>query len=142
MRLLVNETQPYEWSRAGYAISTDRSRLDIDVNAKFLAEEAYWSAGVPRTLVEKAIAGSLAFDFYSSEGRQAGFARVVTDGAFFAYLRDVFVLSQHRGKGLGTWLAEAALTHPDLVSVKGRMLATDDAHGVYSNVGHPLKRPD
>ena len=132
-----------EWTRDGYTISTDHQRLDMDMVTRFLSEEAYWSPGLPRDLIEKAIAGSMAFGLYDAEGAQAGFARVVTDGALFAYLRDVFVLEAHRGKGLGTWLAQVAVDHPDLATVKGWMLATDDAHGVYAKVGfHPLKRPD
>lgn len=143
MCLLVNETQPHEWSRDGYTVSTDRARLDMDVIARFLAEQSYWSPGIARDLVEKAIAGSMPFGLYDPSGAQAGFARVVTDGALFAYLRDVFVIEEHRGKGLGTWLAEAAVNHPDLATVRGWMLATADAHEVYAKVGfHPLKRPD
>jgi hypothetical protein len=89
---LVNETQTYEWNRSGYTVSTDRERLDMDVIAKFLAEEAYWSPGIARHLIEKAIAGSIPFGLFDETGAQVGFARVVTDGALFAYLRDVFVL--------------------------------------------------
>ncbi|MFI0847747.1 GNAT family N-acetyltransferase [Mesorhizobium sp. IMUNJ 23232] len=143
MCLLVNETRAYEWRRDGYTISTERKRFDMGVIARFLAEEAYWSPGIDRDLVEKAIAGSMPFGLYDATGAQAGFARVVTDGTLFAYLRDVFILKQHRGRGLGTWLAEIAVSHPDLTTIKGWMLATDDAHGVYAKVGfHSLKRPD
>lgn len=143
MHLLANETRPYHWHRDGYTISTDRSRLDMDMITRFLAEEAYWSPGIQAELVVKAINGSIPFGLYDDRGDQAGFARVVTDGSLFAYLRDVFVLKDHRGKGLGRWLAEAALEHPDLRTVKGWMLATDDAHAVYAKVGfRPLKRPD
>lgn len=143
MPLLVNETRVYEWSRDGYTVSTDRRRLDMGSIAQFLAEEAYWSPGVAREHVEKAIAGSLPFGLYDEAGDQAGFARVVTDGALFAYLRDVFVLKEHRGRGLGTWLARTAVNHPDLSTVKAWMLATADAHEVYAKVGfHPLRRAE
>ncbi|MDR6669758.1 GNAT family N-acetyltransferase [Rhizobium sp. 1399] len=143
MRLLENETRAFEWSRDGYTVSTDRDRLDMDMIGRFLAEEAYWSPGVSRDLVEKAIAGSMPFGLYGPDGAQAGFARVVTDGSLFAYLRDVFVLSAHRGKGLGKWLAESAINHPDLATVKGWMLATSDAHELYAKLGfHALKQPD
>jgi GNAT superfamily N-acetyltransferase len=138
MSLAVNE-----WTRDGYTISTDRGRLDLDMVARFLSEEAYWSPGLPRELIERAIIGSIAFGLYDADGAQAGFARVVTDGALFAYLRDVFVLKPYRGKGLGKWLAQIAVGHPDLATVKVWMLATDDAHGLYAKLGfHPLKRPD
>ena len=143
MCLLANESRPFEWVRDGYTISTDRSRLDMDVIARFLAEDAYWSPGLGRELIEKGIAGSMPFGLYDPTGAQAGFARVVTDGALFAYLRDVFVLPAHRGRGLGSWLSETAVNHPDLATVKGWMLATDDAHAMYAKIGfHPLKRPD
>ena len=132
-----------EWTRDGYTISTDQQRLDMDMVTRFLSEEAYWSPGLPRDLIEKAITGSMAFGLYDAKGAQAGFARVITDGALFAYLRDVFVLKAHRGRGLGIWLAQVAVDHPDLATVKGWMLATDDAHGLYAKLGfHPLKRPD
>lgn len=135
--------QANEWTKGGYTISTDRQRLDMDLVTRFLSEEAYWSSGLARDLIEKAIQGSLAFGLFDGTGAQVGFARVVTDGALFAYLRDVFVLPAHRGKGLGTWLAQVAVDHPDLATVKGWMLATEDAHGVYAKVGfHPLNRPD
>lgn len=139
----ANEPRPCEWSREGYTISTDRDRLDLSIIASFLADKAYWSRGIARELVEKAIAGSIPFGLYDVTGAQAGFARVVTDGALFAYLRDVFVLDAHRGRGLGSWLAETAVNHPDLATVKGWMLATKDAHRVYGKVGfQPLKEPD
>jgi GNAT superfamily N-acetyltransferase len=143
MQLLPNETQAFEWSRDGYTVSTDRARLDMDMIGRFLAEEAYWSPGISRALVEKAIAGSMPFGLYGPDGAQAGFARVVTDGSLFAYLRDVFVLGAHRGKGLGMWLAESAINHPDLATVKRWMLSTSDAHGLYAKLGFEvLHHPD
>lgn len=143
MSLLPNESQTCEWRKNDYLISTDRSRLDIKLICQFLAEDAYWSPGIDQILVTKAIAGSLPFGLYDSTGDQVGFARVVTDGSLFAYLRDVFVIKHHRGKGLGTWLSKTALDHPDLQTVKGWMLATHDAHEVYAKVGfRPLEQPD
>jgi GNAT superfamily N-acetyltransferase len=143
MQLLPNETRAFEWSRDGYTVSTDRARLDLDMIGRFLAEEAYWSPGIARDLVEKAIAGSMPFGLYGPDGAQAGFARVVTDGSLFAYLRDVFVLKEHRGKGLGMWLAESAINHPDLATVKRWMLSTSDAHALYAKLGFEvLQHPD
>lgn len=140
---LMNNRRPHEWSRGSYRISTNHDLLDVKLISRFLAEEAYWSPGIAADLVEKAIAGSLPFGLYDGTGAQVGFARVVTDRALFAYLRDVFVLKEHRGKGLGTWLAETAVAHPDLSTVKSWMLATDDAHSVYAKIGfQPIKQPE
>jgi GNAT superfamily N-acetyltransferase len=133
----------HEWRRGGFLISTDPGRLDLDLVHGFLANEAYWSPGVERGLVERAIQGSLVFGLYDEGNAQIGFSRVVTDGALFAYLRDVFVLKSHRGKGLGLWLTERSLNHPALRSVKRWMLSTDDAHALYAKFGFkPLSRPD
>ena len=118
----------------GYEISTDPARLDLDVIHGFL-RSAYWSPGVPRPVVETAIRNSLPFGLYAPDGAQAGFARAVTDRAVFAYLADVFVLDAHRGKGLGVWLVETVLAHPDLQGLRRISLATADAHGLYERFG-------
>lgn len=130
-------------AREGYEISTDRARLDLDAIHRFLSEEAYWSPGVAREVVERSIAGSLPFGVYGPRGEQAGFARVVTDGATFAWLADVFVLPEHRGRGLGVWLVETILAHPDVQGLRNFLLATDDAHDLYARFGFaPLARPE
>jgi GNAT superfamily N-acetyltransferase len=117
-----------------FVISTDPDRLDLDVVHRFLSEEAYWSPGVPRDLVERSIDNSLCFGLYRGE-EQVGFARVVTDRAAFAWLADVFVLPEHRGKGLGKWLVETVLAHPDLQSLRRFLLGTADAHSLYERYG-------
>ena len=119
----------------GYEISTDPARLDLDVIHRFLSEDAYWSPGVPRDVVERALANSLCFGLYAPDGAQAGFARAVTDRATFAYLADVFVLPAHRDRGLGVWLVETVLAHPDLQGLRRVELATVDAHGLYERFG-------
>ena len=125
----------------GYEISTDPARLDVAVVHRYLSEEAYWSPGVARAVVERAIANSLCFGLYAPDGAQAGFARAVTDRAAWAYLADVFVLEGHRGRGLGVWLVETILAHPDLQGLRRIELATADAHGLYARFGfEPLKR--
>lgn len=125
-----------EWTRGdGYVISTDRSRLDLATVHRYLSEEAYWSPGVPREHVERAIAGSLAFGLFAPGGSQVGFARVVTDYAQIAWLGDVFVLEAHRGKGLGVWLLETVLGHPDLQTLRVFILKTADAHSLYERFG-------
>ncbi len=116
-----------------YSISTDRSRLDLDAIHAFLAR-SYWSAGVPRRVVETSIANSLCFGLFHGES-QVGFARVVTDRATFAYLADVYVLEEHRGRGLAKWLVKTVLEHEDLQGLRRFMLATRDAHELYRRFG-------
>ena len=118
----------------GYEISTDRDRLDLDVIHGFL-RTAYWSPGVSREVVERAIANSLPFGLYAPDGAQAGFARVVSDLATFGYLADVFILPEHRGRGLGLWLVGTVLAHPDLQGLRRFHLATGDAHALYERFG-------
>jgi GNAT superfamily N-acetyltransferase len=122
------------WRKGEYAIDTDPALLDLDVLHRFLSEEAYWSPGVPREVVERSIERSLNFGLYR-DGAQVGFARVVTDRATFAWLADVFVLEEHRGAGLGKWLVETVLTHPDLRDLRRWILGTADAHGLYERFG-------
>jgi len=117
------------WRRGEYLISTDASLLDLKVVHGFLST-SYWAAGVPERVVERSIENSVCFGVYRGE-EQAGFARVVTDRATFAYLADVFVLEEHRGRGIGKWLVEVILSHPDLQGLRRWMLATRDAHDLY-----------
>jgi GNAT superfamily N-acetyltransferase len=127
-----------EWRRGEYVISTERERLDLDVVHRFLSEESYWAPGVERDLVERSIDNSLCFGLYTdgtNGGGQVGFARVVTDRAAFAWLADVFVLPDHRGRGLGKWLVETVLAHPDLQRLRRFFLGTADAHALYERYG-------
>ena len=126
----------------GYEISTDRSRLDVDVIHGFL-RDAYWSPGIPREVTERAIAHSIAFGAYAPGGDQAGFARVVTDRAIFAYIADVFVLPAHRGRGVATAIVQAILAHPDLQGLRRIELHTLDAHPLYAACGfRPAAAPE
>ena len=125
----------FEAQHEGYTLSTDRGRLDVDRIHRYLAEESYWARGLDRALLERALAGSLPVAIYATNGDLATFARVVTDLAVFAYLRDVFTLPEHRGRGLATFLATAIRTHPELKTVSTWMLATRDAHAVYARAG-------
>lgn len=120
--------------RDGYEISTDQGRLDIGAVHAFLTE-SYWSPGVSIERVERAARGSLAFGLYAPTGDQVGYARAVTDAASFGWLADVYVLDAHRGKGLGVWLVETVLAHPDLAGLRRVTLATKDAHGLYERFG-------
>lgn len=124
----------------GYEISCDPARLDVALVHGWLAQ-SYWSPGVPRAVVEKAIANSICFGIYGPGG-QVGFGRVVTDRATFAYLADVFVLDAHRGLGLSKQLVATVVAHPELQGLRRFMLATRDAHGLYAQFGFaPLANP-
>lgn len=114
-------------------ISTDPSRLDIDLIYAFL-RTSYWAEGRRRSVVERAIRHSLCFGAFL-HGRQVGFARVVTDHAVFAYLMDVFVLPEHRGQGIARTLMRTILAHPDLQNLRVFLLGTKDAHGLYRQFG-------
>ena len=124
-----------------YEISDDPARLDLDAVHGYLAGESYWAKGVPREVFERAVAGSLNLGAYDRDGRQAGYARVVTDRATFGWVCDLFVLSGHRGRGLGRALVRAIAEHPDLRGVRRLMLATEDAHGLYESQGYRLVVP-
>ena len=130
-----------EWHRDGYVVSTDAERLDLEVVHAFLVE-SYWAQGIPRETVERSIEGSMPFGLYAASGEQVGFARVVSDRATFAWIGDVFVLPDHRGKGLALWLMECVRDHPALQGLRRWMLATRDAHDLYARVGFtPLADP-
>jgi GNAT superfamily N-acetyltransferase len=120
-------------ARDGYVISTDPARLDREAIWSFL-RTSYWSPGIERDVVERGIEHSLVFGLYAPDGAQAGFARVLTDHARFAWLADVFVLEEHRGRGLGVWLVETVVGHPQLAGLRV-VLATADAHGLYERFG-------
>jgi len=122
-------------------VSTDPARLDREMVHRFLSRESYWALGVSRPIVDRAIEHSLAFGLYVG-GEQVGFARVVTDAATFAWIADVFVLSAHRGRGLGRRLLEEVLAHPNVRGARNVLLATADAHGLYERLGfRPLDQP-
>lgn len=124
----------FERSHRGFTISTDPGRLDLDVIHRYLSEESYWARGRNREVVERSVATSLNFGVYDGE-RQIGGARVVTDGVTFGWLCDLFVLPDHRGLGVGTALIRAVVEHPDVADLKRLVLATEDAHELYRDVG-------
>ena len=117
-----------------YEISTDTSRLDLEMIHKFLAEDSYWAPGIPRHVVEKSLAHSLCFGVYH-QGSQVGLARIVTDKATFALLADIFILQPHRGKGLSKWLMQTVMAHADLQNLRRLLLLTSDAHELYRQFG-------
>jgi GNAT superfamily N-acetyltransferase len=119
----------------GYQISTDPGRLDIDAMHAYLTR-SYWSPGIPIETVRRAARNSLCFGLYQrAGGRQVGLTRVVTDHATFAYLCDVYVLEEHRGKGLSKWMMREVMAHPALTGARRAMLGTRDAHGLYARFG-------
>lgn len=125
-----------------YEVSVDPTRLDLDVIHGYLTR-SYWSPGISREIVERAVVNSLCFGVYAGDGNQVGFARLVTDRATFAYLADVFVLEAHRGKGLSKQLMEAIIAHPELQNLRRWTLATRDAHQLYARYGFTsVAKPD
>lgn len=125
----------------GWLVSCDPQRLDLEVIHGFLAS-AYWSRGIPREIVERALRHSICFGIYVGQ-RQVGFARAISDHATYAYVADVFVDPEFRGRGLSKRLMEAMLAHPDLRGLRRWGLVTHDAHGLYQRYGFtPIDHPE
>ncbi len=132
----------HEFRKDGYTISTDQQLLQFDLIHSFLTS-SYWSPEISMDVVKRAAAGSIAFGMYKDSGEQVGYARVISDCATFAYLADVFVLESERGKGLSKWLMECIQQLPELQNLRRWMLATRDAHSLYTQFGFtPLDNPD
>ena len=131
-----------ELSPDSFEISTDKSRLELETIHRFLSEDSYWARNRTLNQTKTAIENSICFGVYDGE-RQIGFARVVTDKATFAYLGDVFILDEFRGRGLSKKLMGTIISHPELQGLRRWVLATRDAHGLYEQFGFsPLKFPD
>lgn len=125
-----------------YTISTDPHKMDVEAIYTYLAR-SYWAEGRTKATVEKSLRHSLNFGVFTGTGAQVGFARVITDYATFAYLADVYILEEHRGKGLSKWLMQTIMAHPDLQGLRRWSLATRDAHGLYAQFGFtPLPKPE
>jgi GNAT superfamily N-acetyltransferase len=123
------------------SISTDPARLDLDTITDMLSR-SYWAAGRTREVVARSVEHSLVFGIYDGE-KQIGLARIVSDYTTFAWLCDVFIHEDYRGRGIGKWLMETILSYPELQGLRRFMLATRDAHGLYLQYGFkPLTRPD
>ena len=132
----------YEAAKKNFTISTDPSKIDIAFVHDYLCNESYWAKNIPIDIVKKSIGGSLCFAVYHHD-EQIGFARVITDHATFGYLADVFIAEKFRGKGLGKWMMECIVAHPELQGFRRWMLATKDAHGLYAQFGFkPLDNPE
>jgi len=127
--------------RGEFTLSCDPSLQQPERIHAFLCG-SYWAEGVPLETIKRAIGGSLCFGVFAA-GKQVALARVVTDRATFAYLCDVYVLEEYRGRGFATWMLDAIDAHPDLQGLRRFMLATRDAHGLYARRGFlPLARPE
>lgn len=116
-----------------FAISTNPERLDMDTICDFL-KRSYWANTRPRERTERALQNSLVFGLYEGD-KQIGVARVISDYSIFAYLCDVFIHEEYRAHGLGKWLLQTILEHPDLKDVRRWVLVTNDAHGLYKQFG-------
>ena len=138
----MNSSEQESWKRGEYSISTDQSLLDIELIHDFISNHSYWGTGRAREVVRRSIENSLAFGVYHNE-QQVGFARIVTDYATFAWVADVFILPEHRGRGLSKWLMEVIIGHPKLQGFRRWVLATKDAQGLYEQFGFiKLLRPE
>jgi len=120
-------------TKGGYLLTADRTKIDADAVHAFLTR-CFWARGISRTLVEKSIAHSLCIGLFAGKA-QVGFARVVTDYSTYAYLCDVYVLEEHRGRGLGVWMVDYVMRHPELQGLRRFQLVTRDAHGLYARFG-------
>jgi len=126
----------------GFILTTDKAKLDIISIHQYLSTEAYWCKNVSIEIVKRSIDGSMCFGIFHGQ-RQVGFARVITDTATFGYLADVFIINDYRGRGLAKWLMQCIMGHSELQGFRSWMLATRDAHGLYSRFGFkPLEKPE
>lgn len=120
--------------RDDYILTTDTARVDIERVHQWLSVESYWAADRDRDIVARSIDGSLPYSVFAGAD-QVAFARVVTDGATFAWICDVFVEQAHRGRGLGGWLVDSIIEDLTAQGVLRYLLATRDAHEVYRRAG-------
>jgi GNAT superfamily N-acetyltransferase len=121
-----------EWRKGEYLISDDRNLVDTDKVLDMLLK-SYWGVGRSNKIVLESINNSICFGVYYKD-KLIGFARAVTDKTVFSWIADVIIDEPHRGNGLGKWLLECILSHPDIKNTKQR-LATKDAHGLYEKFG-------
>ncbi|MFZ1289312.1 MAG: GNAT family N-acetyltransferase [Melioribacteraceae bacterium] len=128
MKIIIREFQQDE-----FLISTDSQKLQIEVIHNFL-KNSYWAKNIPFSIVKNSIENSFCFGVYHKQN-QIGFARLITDFTTFAYLADVFILKEFRRKELSKWLMKTIIEFPELQGLRGWMLRTKDAHGLYKKFG-------
>ena len=130
-----------DFIKDGFTISTEKEKLDIDLIHSFLTR-SYWAEGISKEIIGRSVEGALCFGVFENE-KQVGFARMITDRATFAYLADVFIIEEYRGRGLSKWLMEVIMSHPDLQGLRRMVLVTRDAHELYKKFGFtPLNNVD
>ncbi|HEY9226323.1 MAG TPA: GNAT family N-acetyltransferase [Gemmatimonadaceae bacterium] len=134
--------QLVEEVRDGLVLTTDRARIKVDQVLSML-HASHWGAALTRPVLERAIAESLCFSVldHTNDGRQLGFARAVTDLATYAYLTDVIVAEDARGRGIGSWMVEAIVGHPDLQGLRRIALLTRNAQRLYERFGFTTEPP-
>lgn len=132
-----------EWQREQYKISTDKNSLDVGMIHHYLYTTAHWAIGRPMNIVRKSIENSLCFGLYDGD-LQIGYARIVTDCAIVGWICDMFILPSYRSSGLGRWLVECMMEHPDVRSLRRILLNTRDAHNLYTKYAgfRPLLSPE
>lgn len=129
------------WKKNGYLLSTNKKRLQPDIIHSYLVR-SYWAKDIPMEFVKRSIENSYCFGIYF-EFKQVGYARLITDYTTFAYLADVFVLEEHRGKGLGQWMTDSMVEMPEFEYLRRWMLTTQDAHELYKKSGFiPVPFPE
>ena len=127
---------------AGYWTSDELALVDVARVHQWMSEESYWARGVARDVMARAIENSLSVGLYAPDGTQAGFARLVTDRATFAWLCDVFVDPAHRGQGLGSFLVAQTIGHPDVADIR-QVLMAEPGRTIYRRFGYDdLLRPE
>jgi N-acetylglutamate synthase-like GNAT family acetyltransferase len=127
------KTDYMDFIKDGFIITTEKEKLDIDLIHSFL-NRTYWAEGISKETIKRSIEGSLCFGVFEND-KQVGFARMITDKATFAYLADVFIIEEYRGRRLSKWLMEVIMSHSDLQGLRRMILATKDAHGLYKQFG-------
>lgn len=129
-------------SKGEFLITTDKNKLDVDFIHRFLSEKSYWAKNISIEKVKRSIEHSLTYGLFHS-GKQIGFAKVITDFSSTAYVGDVFIIEEYRGKGLSKWLMEVIVSHPQMQTLRRWVLATADAHKLYEKTGfRPLAKPE
>ncbi len=121
------------FTKGSYIISVDKRKLQFKVIQDFLSN-SYWAKGRKPEITKATIRNSVCFGLYH-KSKQIGFARVISDLATFAYLADVFIIEEYRGKGLAKWFMKVVFEYEQFKLVKRWMLATSDAHGLYRKFG-------
>lgn len=134
MSVKSRNMKPIEQSFGAYQITTDKTKMDIVAIHEFLSRHSGWSNNIPLERVQTSVENSLNFGVFH-EGRQVGFARIISDYSTIAYLGDVYILDSYRGQGLSKRLMECIMAHPHLQGLRRWILLTSTAAGLYEKYG-------